>query len=510
MDHHGCRLQDGRVKTAPGHLEAWTAFCAAGWQTLDKPVDHGGQGLPLLVWAAVQELFDRGCVAFGMPPAQQMAAVRLLEAHADESIKAQWLGRLSSGEWAASICISEADAGSDVGRIRTLATPLADGEWAVTGEKIWITFGDHDLAPQIGHCLLARTPGAKPGGAGLSLFLVPSVLEDGTRNAIYVRRIEEKMGLHGSPTCALGFEGARGRMVGVEGRGLSQLFAMLTVMRLSVGVQGLGVGAGAAETARAYAAERRQGGPPAAPPVPLDRHPDVQRQLMQALSRVEVMRGLIYAAAVQGDLAELETDPEAKARAAALTGWLLPIVKTFGGETGFEVASEAVQVLGGAGYVADWPIGQYLRDARIFTIYEGATGMQALDLLHRRLWRDEGKGLAAFLQMARADIAGQAQAQALADTLNLLEDAAARLEGFKSEPRAAEAGATPFLYLASLAAAGWIALRLSGLDNARLAAAGRWWLSDLPARAALEHARATLGDGRLEAFQAFSTAGQLG
>ena len=503
MDHHGCRLEDGRVKTAPGHAEAWAAFCEAGWQTLDKPADYGGQGLPLLVWAAVQELFDRGCVAFGMLPSSQGGGAKLLETHADEAMKAQWLPKLASGEWASTIVISEADAGSDVGRIRTLATPLDDGAWSITGEKIWITFADHDLAARIGHCVLARTPGAAPGGAGLSLFLAPSVLDDGARNTIVVRRLEEKMGLHGSPTCAVGFEDARARLIGKEGRGLSQLFAMITQMRLSVGVQGLGIASGAAETARAYAADRRQGGKPSEPPVALDSHADVQRQLMQGLSRVEVLRGLVYAAAVQADLATFETDAAAKARAAALTGWFLPIIKTFGGEAAFDTASEAIQVLGGAGYVRDWPIEQYLRDARVFTIYEGATGMQALDLLHRRLWRDEGKGLKAFLEIARADIAGQPEADALAYTLDLLEEAAEHLDSFKSQAREAEAGATPFLHLAALAATGWIALRLTGLDNARLAAAGRWWLSDLAPRAALEQARATQGADRLEAFDSF-------
>ena len=508
MDQQGCRLEGGRVKTTPGHAGVWRAFCEAGWQTLEKPVDHGGQGLPLVIWAAAQELFDRACVAFGMLPSSQGGAAKLLETHADADIQAEWLPRLGSGEWAATIVISEADAGSDVGRIRTLASPTADGGWSITGEKIWITFADHDLAPRIGHCVLARTPGAAPGGAGLSLFLAPSVLEDGSRNAIQVRRIEEKMGLHGSPTCAVGFEGARARLIGKEGRGLSQLFAMITQMRLSVGVQGLGIASGAAATALSYAAERRQGGRPGQPPVTLDSHPDIQRLLLQSQSRVETLRGLIYAAAVQADLATHETDPEAKGRAAALTAWFLPLVKTLGGEAGFDVASEAIQVMGGAGYVRDWPVEQYLRDARVFTIYEGASGMQALDLLHRRLWRDEAKGLKAFLEMARADVAtvdGGSDAETLAWVLDLLEDAGEQLEGWKSQPREAEAGALAFLQLAGLCATGWIALRLTGLKDARLASAGRFWLSDLAQRASLDYARATHGAERLLAFDAFKT-----
>ena len=502
MDQHGCRLVDGRVKTAPGHAEAWRAFCEAGWQTLDKPVDHGGQGLPLIVWAAAQELFDRACVAFGMLPSSQGAASRLLDAHASEEIKAEWLPRLASGEWASTIVISEPGAGSDVGRIRTQATPLDGGQWAITGEKIWITFADHDLAPRIGHCILARTPNGKPGGAGLSLFLAPSVLDDGSRNAIVVRRLEEKLGLHGSPTCAVGFEGARARLIGQEGRGLAQLFAMIVQMRLSVGVQGLGLASLAAGTALAYAAERRQGGPPDQPPVRLDSHPDVQRMLLQGQARTETLRGLVYAAAVQADLAVLETDPEARARAGDLAAWLLPLVKTLGGEVAFEGASEAIQVLGGAGYVRDWPVEQALRDSRVLTIYEGASGIQALDLVHRRLWRDEGRGLKAFLALARADLDDGSQAGALAFVLDCLEDAAEILDGYKGEPREAEAGSYAFLQLAGLAATGWIALRLTGLGDDRLKAAGRFWLSDIEPRANLEHARVTAGQGRLEGFAA--------
>ena len=503
MDQHGCRLEGGRVKTAPGHAEVWRAFCEAGWQTLDRPVEHGGQGLPLIVWAAAQELFDRASVAFGMLPSSQGAASRLLEAHASDGIKAEWLPKLASGDWGSTIVISEPGAGSDVGRISTRAQPLDDGEWSITGEKIWITFADHDLAPRIGHCVLARTPNARPGGAGLSLFLCPSVLDDGARNAIHIRRLEEKLGLHGSPTCAVGFEGARARLIGQEGRGLAQLFAMITQMRLSVGVQGLGLASLAASTALAYAADRRQGGPPDQPATRIDAHADVQRMLLQGQARTETLRGLVYAAAVQADLAQLETDEEAKARAGDLAAWLLPLVKTLGGEVAFDTASEAIQVLGGAGYVRDWPVEQALRDGRVLTIYEGASGIQALDLLHRRLWRDEGRGLKAFLALARADLDDTSEAAAAAFVLDCLEDAAETLVGYQGEPREGEAGSYAFLQLAGLAATGWIALRLSRHAEARLAAAGRFWLSDIEPRANLEHARVTLGAGRLEGFDAF-------
>lgn len=512
MDHVGCRIENGRVLTTPGHKEVWEAYVEGGWPTLDQPEVYGGQGLALALGAAVQEIFDGASGSFGMLPTLQKAASKLLLSHASEAIKAEWLPNLASGHWGATICISEAGAGSDVGRIRTLATPLADGGWSITGEKMWISYGDHDLTERIGHCLLARTPDAAPGGAGLSLFLVSDQLPDGSRNAITPRRVEEKLGLHGSPTCALGFEGARGELVGTIGRGLAQLFAMITSMRLSVGIQGLGIAAEASAVALAYAAERGQGGPPNAPPVTIDQHADVKRVLMNGASRVEVLRGLVLTLAVQVDLARLETDPAAKEAAAALSQWLLPIVKTAGGEAAFSVADGAIQVLGGAGYVSEWPVEQSLRDARVFTVYEGTTGMQALDMLHRRLWRDAGKGQAAFLKAARADLelAQGAQAVALEQVLTRLEDTATALLALQNSPVEAEAGATAYLDLCFLASTGWIAARLAqgdhGSADGRLKAAGKYWLSDLDIRAAQAQALALIGAERLGWLEDFRQA----
>ena len=506
-DRAGCRLQDGRVKTAPGHREAWRDFVEAGWLGIAQPPEHGGAGLPLIALAACQEIFDRAGVAFGMAPTGVRSAARLIGAHADVATKAEWLPRLLAGDWGATICISEPQAGSDVGRILTLASPRPDGDWEITGEKIWISYGDHDLTDRIGHCLLARTPDAAPGGAGLSLFLVPDTLDDGSRNAIVVRRIEDKLGLHGSPTCSLGFEGARGRLIGTVGRGLAQMFTMIAAMRLMVSVQGVGIASGAADIALAYAEERRQGGPADAPAVPIAEHADVRRMLLGMQSRVQVVRALAFAAAVQADLGALESDPEARDDAQALAAWLLPIAKTYAAETGFDVASEAIQVMGGAGYVNDWPVEQMLRDSRVLAIFEGTSGMHALDLLHRRLGRDQGRGMRAFLALARADITGLGgqvggeATGALERTLGLFEDAAARLAGRAD----AEAGAYPLLKLAALAATGWTALRLAATDastpiGARLTAAGRYWLSDLEPRAALEHALALADPKRLDLF----------
>ena len=503
LDRRGCRIEDGRVRTAPEHGRAWAAFLQAGWLGIDQPVEAGGQALPLFMLAACQEVFDRGQIGFGMLPTAVRAAARLIDAHADQALKAEWLPRLVDGRWAATICISEPDAGSDAGRIRTLAEPLPGDAWSITGEKIWISYGDHDLAERIGHCLLARTPGAPAGGAGLSLFLVPDRLPEG-RNAVAVRRLEEKLGLHASPTCALGFEGAKGWMIGQPGRGLAQLFTMIAVMRLMVSVQGLATAAAATDVAFAYAEERRQGGRPDAPALPIVRHPDVQRMLTGMASRVEVLRGLILTAAVQADLARLEPEGPARDAAQALTEWLLPIVKTLGAESGFETASEAIQVLGGAGYVRDWPVEQLLRDSRVLAVFEGTSGMQALDLLQRRLIRDNGRGLHAFLAAASADIAVSPepkQAGRLQQTIYLLRQTAAEL----SVVKAPDAAAYPFLQLAALAATGWTALRLLP-HGGRLAAAGRAWLSDIEARAESLLAHIATTSERAESFAALRRA----
>jgi 3-(methylthio)propanoyl-CoA dehydrogenase len=485
MDAQGCGLSDGRVKTAPGHGDAWQAYVAAGWPTLDQPEVHGGQGLPLIVAAAVQEMFDRSCPAFGMLPVPQRAAAKLIAAYGGEATQAEWLPKLASGEWGATICISEVDAGSDAGRMRTMATPLGDGRWSITGEKCWISFGDHDLTPRIGHCVLARTPDAAPGGAGISLFLVPGAGEQG--DAVSVRRIEHKMGLHGSPTCGLGFEGAVGVMLGAEGRGLSQMFVMITQMRIAVGVMGLGIASASADLALRYAEERVQGNG-----LIIAEHADVQRQLLEMISRVEVLRGLVFAVA---NLAEASGDDD---QAQLLLQWLLPIVKTVGADTAFDVASGAVQVLGGAGYTREWPAEQAVRDARVLAVFEGTTGIQALDLVHRRLRR--GDGLAAFLNVARSegDNAG------LRACLDLLEDAGAKLRAMTDAPDV-DAGATAFLNLAGLAATGWIASRLAKADGdtpaeQRIQAAGRYWLDRIAARAVPFHSEAIAGAGPLVGF----------
>ncbi|HKX80496.1 MAG TPA: acyl-CoA dehydrogenase family protein [Novosphingobium sp.] len=488
MDQTGCTLADGRVLTAPGHKTAWADYVAAGWPTLEAPEAVGGQGLPAILAFAAQELFDRVCPAFGMLPVPQRSAFRVIHAFGTEDIKTQWLGKLASGEWGATICVSEVGAGSDLARARTRAEPNGDGTWSIAGEKCWISYGDHDLAEQIGHIVLAQTAG-EDGRWRPSLFLVPALLPDGTRNRIAVRRLEHKLGLHGSPTCALGFEDATGWLLGEPGRGLAQLFVMIANMRLAVGAMGLGISSGAADVAFAYAVERKQGGKPE--PVPINQHADVQLQLLDMLAPTTLLRGLLFATANANDLAS-----RGDSDAAALAAWLLPIVKTTGGETAFDVSSAAIQVLGGAGYTNEWPVEQALRDARVLTIFEGATGIQALDLTHRRLVMDDSS-YRAFLEAA----AGCDDARWLACRDELVGAA----EWLRANPELVDGGATAFLHLAACAALSWIAAGYAGqAEDAVLSAVAAHWLDGAAARAAALHGQIKAGQQLVTRFAAFA------
>ena len=504
LDREGTRLVDGRVETASGHRAAWRQFARDGWLTLALPEEGGGQGLPLTLLTACEELFNRASPAFTMLATPNRTAAAMLQVAAAPEVRESWVPRLLSGEWAATICISEPDAGSDVGRIRTRATRGSDGVWRISGDKCWISYGDHDLTSRIGHCMLARSSDV-PGVRGLSLFLVPSSSEDGTPNGVEVRRIEEKLGLHGSPTCVLGFDGAQASLIGAEGRGLQTLFQMMLLMRLSCAPQGVGVAEAALSTALPYAHDRRQGGDPAARPVPIIDHADVQRQLLRMAARVEIGRGIALATAAVMDLSDRSIEAEAGAGWAALAQFLLPIAKDFSARLGFDVASDAIQVLGGAGYTREWPVERHLRDARVFALFEGTTGIQALDMLHRRLWRDEGGGLQRFLSAARADLLDEPLAAPMARTLDRLESVSQTLDSWRAKPRDAEAGATAYLDLCGLAVGGWIAWRLmrfAGDDRIgrRIKAAARFFLVELDARAEAEAQLAILGGGRLGAI----------
>ena len=489
MDRHGCTLTETRVRTAPGHREAWAANVEAGWPTLEAPEAYGGQGLPAILAFAVQEQFDRACPAFGMLPVPQHSAFRLISAFGDAAMKAAWLPRLADGAWGATICVSEPGAGSDLARITTRAEPMTDGTWQITGEKCWISFGDQDLTEVIGHVVLAQTIDAE-GRRRPSLFLVPSQQADGARNAVHVRRIEHKLGLHGSPTCALGFEGATGYLLGVVGCGLPQMFVMIANMRLAVGAMGLGIASGCADVALAYAQARKQGGRP--DPLPIAAHADVQMQLLDMVAPTELLRGLLFAVANCADLGA-----SGDASAATMAGWLLPIIKTAGGEVAFEVASGAIQVLGGAGYTSEWPVEQALRDARVLTVFEGTTGMQALDLVHRRLLGDDA-GYRAFVTETR----GASEAR-----LNLcLDQLEAAAQWLAAHPDKADAGATAFLHLGLVAAFAWIAAGYVAADlkDGHLRAAAEHWLDSAPAKAAFHRHMIETGAAKTARFKSLA------
>jgi len=487
MDRSGCALVDGRVIATAGHRAAWDSYVEAGWPTLEAAEEHGGQGLPAILAFAAQELFDRACPAFGMLPVPQRSAFRLIDVYGTQPMKSEWLPRLASGEWGATICVSEVGAGSDLARASTRAEPNDDDTWSVTGEKCWISYGDHDLTEQIGHVVLAQTIDAE-GKKRPSLFLVPALLPHGGRNSVAVRRLEHKLGLHGSPTCALGFEGATGWLLGEPGRGLAQLFVMIANMRLAVGAMGLGIASASADVALAYAAERKQGGKPN--PLPINQHADVRLQLLNALTPPTLLRGLLFAVANANDLAA-----QGDSEAAALAAWLLPIVKTTGGEVAFDVAGMAIQVLGGAGYTNEWPVEQALRDARVLTIFEGATGIQALDLTHRRLLADDSS-YQVFL-----GIAGKRADDRFKACINELEQAA---DWLKANPTKADGGATAFLHLAAIAALSWIAAEYveSGTDDAVLKIAAQHWLDTVTAKAASLRVQITIGADLADRFSA--------
>ncbi|MFK7853612.1 MAG: acyl-CoA dehydrogenase family protein [Granulosicoccus sp.] len=445
-DSEGCRLQDGRVITPRGYPDAFAAMAEGGWQAMDLPDELGGQGLPTAMHSAASLFFEAEAMAFMMSASRP--AAHLINALSPE-IARQWLPKLAAGEWATTICISEPGAGSDVGRIRTKATRTDEG-WQVSGSKCWISFGDHDLSSRIGHCMLARTGSPEAGTRGLSLFLVPDRHEDGSRNGVSVSRIEEKLGIHGSPTCVMDFDASHANLLGDEGRGIQQMFRMIELMRLQTACQGLGVAQRATRIAFGYASERLQGGMPDKPPVPIIEHADVRRQLTAMDAQTEVLRAVVLEVSVLLDQARAGDE-----RAGDIAAFLLPLAKNFGGETAFNVANSALQVLGGAGYTREWPIEQLLRDARVITIYEGTTGIQAQDFLHRRVLRDKGKTLDLFLSQARAELSSCSDASVKRAVQLLLDRFAALSECFiKGSSGVSSANLSADGYMR----AGWVAV----------------------------------------------------
>ncbi|WP_454724309.1 acyl-CoA dehydrogenase [Delftia acidovorans] len=414
-DLQGCRLEEGRVRTPDGFPEAYAAFVEAGWPALACAPEAGGQGLPQLLDAALHEMLASANHGWTMYPGILHGAYACLHVHGDEHLRATYLPHIVSGRWLATMCLTEPQAGSDLGLLRSQARPRGDGSYSLDGSKIFISGGDQDMSENIVHLVLARLPDAPPGTRGLSLFLAPrGIPQDGggfLPNAIHCDGIEKKMGIKGSATCAMRFEGAQAWLVGQPHQGLAAMFVMMNSARLHVGLQGLGHAEMAWQLARAYAAERRQmrAQPRPAdaqgPADPIALQPAVQRMLADLRVWTEGMRAIAGWVAHQLDLAEQAPDAEERAQAHALASLLTPVVKSFFTERGFALASEALQVFGGYGYVHEYRIEQTLRDARIAMIYEGTNQIQALDLLQRKVAASGGAALAPLLAALREEAA---------------------------------------------------------------------------------------------------------
>ena len=489
----GCtRHQDGSVTTPPGFQEAYRQYREAGWGTLALPEEYGGQGLPHVMATAVEEFLNSACHAFNMYPGLTHGAVAVLEARGSEELKAAYLPRLVSGEWLGTMALTEPQAGTDLGLVRTRAAPNADGSFAVTGEKIFCSGGEHDLTDNIVHLALARLPDAPAGSRGISLFLVPKILPDGTRNAVSCGAIEHKMGLSGSATCAMHFEGATGWLVGEPNAGLAAMFIMMNAARLSCGVQGVAQAELAYQKAAAYALERRQGraAGSAEEADPLIVHPDVRRLLMDARAFTEGFRALVLWTAWQIDQGNED-----------LVALLTPVIKAYGTDRGFETAVAMQQIFGGHGYITETGVEQIVRDARAPMLYEGANGVQALDLVGRKLLRDGGQTVERFIALVEgqcedADETLAFLATPLLEAAHEVREAALwLLSQGKADPDALGAGSYAFLQLIGVLTTGWMWLKLAkaalpdaGSDPfcaAKLATARHYALHALPQVSAL-------------------------
>lgn len=480
-DSHGTPLEDGAVTMPPGWRELYQRWTAGGWNALAGPEEYGGQGLATMLQIATLEMWNSGSMAFGIGPTLSMGAVEAIDKHGSEALKRTYLAKLVSGEWMGTMNLTEPQAGSDLNALRSRAEPAGDGTYRIFGQKIFITYGEHDLTENIVHLVLARLPDAPAGTRGISLFVVPKYLvgEDGTmgaRNDVFCSGIEHKLGIHASPTCTMIFgdgyvkdrePGAIGWLVGEENRGLACMFTMMNNARLAVGIQGVAIAETAWQKARDYAAERRQGRAPGSKDrqmSPIIEHPDVRRNLMTMKALTDASRAICYCCAHALDMARVtegETSEFWKDRANLLT----PVAKAFPTDAGVEVASIGVQVHGGMGFIEETGAAGLLRDARIAPIYEGTNGIQAIDLVTRKLPLAGGEHVRGFIAELReecetlraSNLPGFGQtAERVEAALDDLQQATEWMQAQSSAGRMTEvlAGATPYLRLFALASAG--------------------------------------------------------
>lgn len=461
-DREGCVLENGVVRTPEGFKAAFAAMKEGGWTALDCDPAYGGQGLPYVMNTAVGEIFVSANMAFNMYQGLTHGAYSAIHAHGTEAQKAMYLPKMVTCDWTGTMNLTEPHCGTDLGLLRTKAEPQADGSYRITGQKIFISAGDHDLAENIIHLVLAKAPGGGEGTKGISLFIVPKVLvnEDGSlgaRNAVSVGKIEEKMGIHGNATCVMNYDGATGWLLGDLHKGMRAMFTMMNEARLGVGLQGYAVAEAAYQNALAYAKDRLQGRDvtgvknPAGPADPLIVHPDIRRNLMDQKSFVEGARALTFWGASLIDRYHRSGD----AAADGLVGLLTPVIKGFQTDKGFEMAVQAQQIYGGHGYIEEWGMSQFVRDARIAQIYEGANGVQALDLVGRKLATDGGKHVMAFFEMVKAECKAHDGDARMAPFAEALKTASKQMQaagmffmqnGMKS-PNAALSGSYDFMHL---------------------------------------------------------------
>ncbi len=476
-DTVGCRWVDGEVITPPGFRDAYQAFWRNGWPALACANEDGGQGLPVLLEAVLYEMLSGANHGWTMAPGLLHGAYDCLKHHGSQALKAQYLEKIASGEWLATMCMTEAHAGSDLGLLRTQAIAQPDGSYRVSGAKIFISGGEHDLSDNIVHLVLARLPDAPAGPKGLSLFLVPKWLPDASRNQVLCDRIEEKMGLHGSPTCSMRFDAASGWIIGLPGQGLNAMFVMMNAARLHVAMQGLGLLEAAWQKASAYSQERRQMRAPGArssrePADLIALHPAMQRILQTQRCWIDGGRLLAYRTAIELDLARQHPDPERQVSAQRWCALITPVLKAALTQQAFYGASECLQVFGGHGYIREWGIEQILRDARVTMIYEGTNEIQAIDLLLRKVLPDGGAALAGMLEELETELdPGRAADLAVRHRFAQLKQLTQAISAAaSSDPALPYQAADDYLRLLALALLSWAWARIeaaAGADNKR-------------------------------------------
>lgn len=480
-DLEGCtRHEDGSVTTPAGFKDAYNQYVESGWATLGNAPEYGGQGMPHVVSIAFQEYMISSNMAFAMYPGLTHGAIAALVAKGSPEQQQMYVPKMVSGEWGGTMNLTEPQCGTDLGLIRTKAEPQADGSYAITGTKIFISAGEHDLTDNIIHLVLAKTPGAPDSSKGISLFVVPKVLvnEDGSlgeRNAVTCGSIEHKMGIHANSTCVMNYDGAKGWLVGEEMKGLAAMFIMMNAARLGVGLQGLGIAEVAYQNAVQYAEDRRQGRALTGPKQPEEKadtlfvHPDIRRMLMEAKAWTEGLRALCLWGALQVDLEHHAGTDAEREMAGDLIGLLTPVIKGVGTDKGYEVATNAQQVYGGHGYIAEWGMEQYVRDARIAMIYEGTNGVQAMDLVGRKLALKGGRAVQALFKIVAEETAAAEAVEATAGIATALKKALGELQaatmwfmanGMKN-PENVGAGAVPYMHLMGIVATGLMWLRMA-------------------------------------------------